>query len=151
MNGAAALAPQMASPDELPEAYAHFVAVTHTVTRRLEPRLHEMVRLRASQINGCADAIDMHARQARTAGESEQRLHLLPCWRHAPLFTTAERAALELCEAMALGPGDVPEHVYRRAADQFEPDQLTALIFAIATTNAWSELTRAIEMRSADR
>ena len=83
-------------------AYGDLVRLGRTVSAELDPRLHELVKIRASQINGCAFCLDMHARDARAAGESEQRLVVLSAWRDAPFFSPAERAALALTEAVTL-------------------------------------------------
>jgi AhpD family alkylhydroperoxidase len=107
----------------------------------LEPPLLELVRLRASQINGCAYCVDMHSRDARTGGESEQRVHTLPVWRETPFFTARERAALELTEAgTRLSEGPVSDEVFARAAEHFSEVELAELIWAIAVINAWNRL-----------
>jgi AhpD family alkylhydroperoxidase len=107
----------------------------------LEGGLHELIRLRASQINGCAFCIDMHWKDARVAGESEERLYSLDAWRESPLYNARERAALELCEAMTLvAESQVPDRVWDRAAAHFGPDELAQLVFAITAINAWNRL-----------
>lgn len=107
----------------------------------LEPALLELVRARASQLNGCAYCVDLHSRDARTGGESERRLFLLPVWRETPLFTDRERAALELTEAATrLTDGPVTDEVYARAAAQFTETELAELIWTIAVINAWNRL-----------
>src|SRR3954463_10223420 len=90
----------------------------------LEKTLLHMVKLRASQINGCAFCIDMHWKDARATGESEERLYSLDAWRQSPLYDERERAALELCEAMTLVTGGhVPDDVWHRAAAAFGEDE----------------------------
>jgi AhpD family alkylhydroperoxidase len=107
----------------------------------LEPSLLELVRARASQINGCAYCVDMHNRDAREAGESERRLFALPVWRETPFFTARERAALELTEAVTrLSQGPVPDAVYEAAAGEFTDVELAELIWAITVINAWNRL-----------
>ena len=107
----------------------------------LEAPLLELVRLRASQINGCAYCVDMHSRDARTGGESEQRVNALPVWRETPFFTPRERAALELAEAgTRLSEGPVSDEVFARAAEQFSEVELAELIWAITVINAWNRL-----------
>jgi AhpD family alkylhydroperoxidase len=107
----------------------------------LDPGLCDLVKLRASQINGCAFCIDMHWKDARAAGESEERLYSLDAWRESPLYSTRERAALELCEAMTLiAHGHVPDEVWERARSAFEEEQLGQLVFAITAINAWNRL-----------
>ncbi|MEU3741194.1 MULTISPECIES: carboxymuconolactone decarboxylase family protein [unclassified Streptomyces] len=107
----------------------------------LEPALLELVRARVSQLNGCAYCVDMHTRDARTGGESEQRLYALPVWRETPFFTDRERAALELAEAATrLTDGPVTDEVYDRAAGEFTEVELAELIWTITVINAWNRL-----------
>ena len=107
----------------------------------LEAPLLELVRLRASQLNGCAYCVDMHSRDARTGGESEQRLYALPVWRETPFFTARERAALELTEAATrLTDGEVSDEVFGRAMAQFSEVELAELIWVIAVINTWNRL-----------
>ena len=107
----------------------------------LERPLLELVKLRASQINGCAYCIDMHTKDARALGETEQRLYLLNAWRESPVYTERERAALEWTEAVTLvAATNVPDDVYEVAARQFKPDELANLTLAIATINSWNRL-----------
>jgi AhpD family alkylhydroperoxidase len=107
----------------------------------IDPRLRELVRVRASQINGCAYCIDMHTKDARAIGETEQRLYALPAWRETPFFNDHERAALALTEEVTLmAERNVPEEVFDAAAAQFSPDELAALIGLIVTINAWNAI-----------
>jgi AhpD family alkylhydroperoxidase len=107
----------------------------------LETSLLELVRTRASQLNGCAYCVDMHSRDARDGGESERRLYALPVWREAPLFTPRERAALELTEAATrLTDGHVSDEVFAQAAGEFTNVELAELIWTIAVINAWNRL-----------
>jgi AhpD family alkylhydroperoxidase len=106
----------------------------------LEPSLHELVKVRASQINGCAYCLDMHTKVARSAGETEERLYGLAAWRDAPWYTERERAALALTEAATLVADGVPNEAVVAAAEHFEPDELVALLYAIVTINAWNRL-----------
>lgn len=107
----------------------------------VEDSLLELVRARASQLNGCAYCVDTHAKDARAGGESERRLYALPVWRETPLFTARERAALELTEAATrLTEGPVGDDVFARAAAQFEEKELAELIWAITVINAWNRL-----------
>jgi AhpD family alkylhydroperoxidase len=107
----------------------------------LEAPLLELVRLRASQLNGCAYCVDMHSRDARTGGETEQRLYALPVWRETPFFTARERAAFELTEAATrLTDGGVSDEVFDRAAAQFTEVELAELIWVITVINAWNRL-----------
>jgi AhpD family alkylhydroperoxidase len=107
----------------------------------IETSLLELVRLRASQLNGCAYCVDMHSRDAREAGETEQRLYAVPVWRETPLFSDRERAALELTEsATRLTEGGVSDEVWARATKHFDDVQLAELIWVITVINAWNRL-----------
>ncbi len=106
-----------------------------------QPRLANLVKVRASQINGCAFCVDMHWKDARALGETEERLYSLDAWRESPLYEQRERAALELCEAMTLiSDGHVPDPVWDVAAEAFEEEELAQLVFAITSINAWNRL-----------
>jgi len=107
----------------------------------LESSLLELVRARASQLNGCAYCVDTHCADARTGGESERRLYALPVWRETPFFTARERAALELTEAATrLTDGHVSEEVFARASAAFGDQELAELIWTITVINAWNRL-----------
>jgi AhpD family alkylhydroperoxidase len=104
-------------------------------------RLRELVRIRASQINGCAYCIDMHAKDARAIGETEQRIFALPAWRETPFFTDRERAALRFAESVTLVAADhVPSEEYDRVAEHFSPDEIGALVSLIVAINAWNAI-----------
>ena len=105
----------------------------------LEPLLRELVKLRASQINGCAYCVDMHSLDARALGETEQRLYALPVWQETPFFTERERAALLWTEKLTLISVDhVPDEVYEQVRQYFTEEELANLTLAIATINAWN-------------
>jgi AhpD family alkylhydroperoxidase len=107
----------------------------------IEPPLLELVKLRASQINGCAYCIDMHSKDARAAGETEQRLYALSAWEETPFFTDRERAALALTEAVTrIADTHAPIEVVDEAAAHFERDELGKLLWAIIEINAWNRL-----------
>jgi AhpD family alkylhydroperoxidase len=107
----------------------------------LDPSLRELVRVRASQINGCAYCIDMHTKDARAIGETEQRLYALSAWPEAPFFTERERAALAFTESVTLLAADhVPDEAYESVAAQFTPDEVAALVGLIVTINAWNRI-----------
>jgi len=107
-----------------------------------DPRLRELVRIRASQINGCAYCIDMHAKDARAGGETEQRLYALPAWRETSFFSASERAALAFTEAVTLVAVDhVPAESYAAVAEHFSPDEIGALISLIVVINAWNAVS----------
>ena len=106
---------------------------------RIDPVLRELVKLRASILNGCAYCIDMHTKDARNAGESEQRLYAVAAWHEAPFFSERERAALALTDAVTLiAETHVPATVYDEAARQFDSEELAHLIWQIAAINAWN-------------
>ena len=103
--------------------------------------LRELVRLRASQLNGCAWCVDQHSRDAYDGGEDPRRIHALAVWRETPFFDSRERAALALTEAMTLLPANgVPDDVYEDAAREFSPEELGNLIGAIVAINAWNRV-----------
>ena len=107
-----------------------------------DARLRELVRVRASQINGCAYCIDMHTKDARAIGETEQRLYALPAWRETPYFSERERAALAFTESVTLlAAGHVPVSDYDAVAAQFSPDEVAALVSLIVTINAWNAIS----------
>src|SRR5437660_2691862 len=113
----------------------------------LERSLLDLVLIRASQINGCAYCLDMHSKDARAAGETEQRLYGLDAWREAPYYTERERAALEWTEALTLvAEGHVPDDVYERARGQFSEKELVELGMIAVAINGWNRL--AIAFRS---
>jgi AhpD family alkylhydroperoxidase len=106
-----------------------------------DPRLRELVRIRASQLNGCAYCIDMHTKDARAIGETEQRLYGLAAWAETPYLTARERAALAFTEAVTLLAVDhVPDSAYAAVAAQFSPDEVAALLSLIVTINAWNAI-----------
>jgi AhpD family alkylhydroperoxidase len=104
----------------------------------LEKSLIELVKTRASQINGCAFCINMHTADARKQGETEQRLYLLNAWRESPLYTDRERAALAWTEALTLLAGGVGDEVYAQASAEFSEKELAYLTSAIASINVWN-------------
>jgi AhpD family alkylhydroperoxidase len=113
----------------------------------LEASLLELVKMRASQINGCAYCLDMHSKDARAAGESEQRLYVLDAWREAPFYTDRERAALAWTEGVTLiSDGGISDELFTTARAQFSEQELVALTMAIITINGWNRL--AISFRS---
>ncbi len=127
----------------LPEGLRVMNALDHySQNCGLEPSLLDLIKLRASQINGCAYCIDMHTKDARTGGETEQRLYSLSVWREAPFYTDRERAALVFTEAVTLIANQrVPEEVYEQARKQFSEEEMVKLMIAIVTINAWNRFT----------
>ncbi len=107
----------------------------------LEPSLLELVKMRASQINGCAYCLDMHSKDARAAGETEQRLYTLDAWREAPFYTERERAALDWTEAVTrVADSHVPDAVYDRVKQHFNERELIDLTLAVVAINTWNRL-----------
>jgi AhpD family alkylhydroperoxidase len=123
------------------KALAH---LDNAATRQLDQvnfdhRLRELVRIRASQLNGCAYCIDMHSKDARAAGETEQRIYALPAWREAPFFTARERAALAFTESVTLqAQTHVPAEAYAEVAAEYSPDEIAALVSLLVAINAWN-------------
>jgi AhpD family alkylhydroperoxidase len=107
----------------------------------LEPTLRELVKTRASQMNGCAYCIDMHTKDARAQGETEQRLYALNAWRETPFYTDRERAALEWTEQLTLIAGkDVPDDLYARVREHFSEEEIVNLTLAVVQINGWNRL-----------
>lgn len=107
----------------------------------LEPHLLELVKLRASQINGCAYCLDMHSKDARARGEDEQRLHVLAAWQEAPFYSPRERAALTWCEALTLLPQTAaPDEAFAEVKEHFSDEEIAALTFQIVAINGWNRL-----------
>jgi AhpD family alkylhydroperoxidase len=118
-------------------------ALSKAISRARVPISHELLHLRASQINGCSVCVDMHAKAARRAGESEERLFAVGAWRDAPYFSDAERAALALTEALtrlAERAEPVSDPIWDAAAEHFDEEQLGALVLSIAQINVWNRL-----------
>jgi AhpD family alkylhydroperoxidase len=112
------------------------------VASKLEPALFELVKIRASQLNGCAYCIDMHTKDARRAGETEQRIYALNAWRETPFFSDRERAALEWTEALTrLADSRVSDDLFERVRRQFDEAELVALTFAVIVINGWNRLS----------
>src|SRR5262245_30320543 len=116
-----------------------------------EDKLLDLVRMRASQINGCSYCLDMHSKDARANGETEQRLYGLNAWRETPYYSTRERAALEWTEALTLvSEAHVPDEVYERVREQFTEDELVHLSLAIVAINGWNRLNVAVRTVAGD-
>jgi AhpD family alkylhydroperoxidase len=126
-----------------PKGYQAMAALeSFVLSCGLERPLLELVKMRASQINGCAYCLDMHSKDARALGESEQRLYLLNAWREAPFYTERERAALEWTETLTqVAVNHVPDDVYETVAKQFSEEELANLTLAIAAINSWNRLS----------
>ncbi|MGH3532140.1 MAG: carboxymuconolactone decarboxylase family protein [Mycobacterium sp.] len=121
---------------------AVFVMESYVRNSGLDPRLYELVKIRASQLNGCAFCLDMHNRDARKGGEDQRRLDVLSAWREAPdLFTDAERAALAFAEAVTrIGEAGVPDSVWNDVAANFDEPGIVHLLMAVAVINVWNRL-----------
>ena len=126
----------------LPEASRAMVQLERVVeASMLDPKMRELIKLRASQINGCAYCVDMHTKDAHAMGEDAQRLHLVAVWREAPVFSARERAALAWTEALTLLPETgAPDDIYEDVAREFEPEEQVALTLAIVAINGWNRL-----------
>jgi AhpD family alkylhydroperoxidase len=111
-----------------------------TLHSGLEKSLLELVKVRASQINGCAYCLDMHTKDARALGESEQRIYMLNAWRESPFYSERERAALAWTEAVTLVTDGVPDSVFEEVRTQFNEQELVSLTWAITTINAWNRI-----------
>jgi AhpD family alkylhydroperoxidase len=140
--------PRMNPYQAAPEAMKALVALENYVqTCGLEASLIDLVKTRASQINGCAFCIHMHTRNARGRGETEERLYLLDAWHESPLYSERERAALAWTEALTLvSQTHVPDAVYDDVRRQFADEELVKLTLLVATINAWNRI--AISFRS---
>jgi AhpD family alkylhydroperoxidase len=127
----------------VPDAMKALQSLGDLTKNGLPEKLLELVHLRASQINGCSVCVDMHAKAARKAGESEERLYAVGAWRETPYFSDAERAALALTEALcrlADRTDPVPDELWDAVAEHFDETQLGALVLDIATVNLWNRL-----------
>src|SRR6202041_2097251 len=122
----------------------HAMLALETSVRKfstIEPSLLELVKMRASQINGCAYCLDMHSKDARAEGETEQRLYALNAWRETPFFTDRERAALYWTEALTLiTDGHVPDSVFQEVRQHFSEEEIVNLSLAIVAINGWNRL-----------
>jgi AhpD family alkylhydroperoxidase len=131
------------------EAYRAMIALDDAI--ELDPRLGELVRLRASILNGCAYCVDMHSKDARAAGESEMKLHAVAVWPEAPFFDERERAALALTEQLTrMTSHEARDRSRHEAEARFDEDELAALIFVIATINAWNVIGVGGRMQAGD-
>jgi AhpD family alkylhydroperoxidase len=126
----------------VPEASRALDALDKVVRKTaVDPGLLDLIRLRVSQINGCAYCVDTHSRDALAAGETERRVFAIPVWRDTPFFTARERAALELAEAMTrLADRPVSDEIVARVADYFSPSETSELMWVITVINAWNRL-----------
>ncbi|MFJ4666829.1 carboxymuconolactone decarboxylase family protein [Kitasatospora purpeofusca] len=125
-----------------PKVFRAMIALDAAARAGLDPALVELVQVRSSQLNGCAYCLDMHVKDARKAGESDERIYLLPVWREAPeeVYSERERAALALAEEITRVGDGVSDAVYQRAAELFPEPELAQLISLCFTINAWNRI-----------
>jgi AhpD family alkylhydroperoxidase len=147
MNAPATNVPVRLDFDEHAAGFARAMAhLDRAATKELDnvdfdPKLRELVRIRASQLNGCAYCVDMHTKDARAIGETEQRIYALPVWQETPFFTPRERAALAFTEEVTrLASTHVPNEAYQAVAAEYSPAEVGALLSLIVTINAWNTI-----------
>ncbi|HEX2319079.1 MAG TPA: carboxymuconolactone decarboxylase family protein [Streptosporangiaceae bacterium] len=147
MNAPATNVPVRLDFDEHAAGFARAMAhLDRAATKELDnvdfdPKLRELVRIRASQLNGCAYCVDMHTKDARAIGETEQRIYALPVWQETPFFTPRERAALAFTEEVTqLASTHVPDEAYQAVAAEYSPAEVGPLLSLIVTINAWNTI-----------
>lgn len=124
-----------------PAAYKAMAGMeAYLAATRISPLHHDLIRIRASQINGCSYCIDLHTKSARALGETEQRIYALSVWEETPFFSEEEKAILALTEEVTLIHNRVSDEVYERAAKLFDEEYLAQIIMAIITINAWNRI-----------
>jgi AhpD family alkylhydroperoxidase len=139
MTATPTITPRLSARRLAPDVYRAMVAFDDAID--FDPPLRDLVKIRASQLNGCAYCLDMHTRDVRERGEDERRLATLAGWHEAPFFTERERAAFALTDAVTrLGEHGVSDEVWARAAAHFEPAELAQLLWAIVAINAWNRI-----------
>ena len=136
--------PRLNMRELAPDVYQAMIALDRSIT--LDPVLRELVKMRASYLNGCAYCVDMHSQVARKHGETEQRLYAVAVWQEAPFFTGRERAALALTDAVTKIEGRVPREIWDQAGKHFGPEELAQLVWAIVAINSWNRM--AVTVRS---
>lgn len=126
-----------------PKSYSILLTLeAHIRELGIEGKLFQLIKIRASQINGCAFCINMHTKDARKEGETEQRIYMLNAWKEAPYFTDAEKAALAVVEAVTLiSQNHLPDDVYDNALKYFSEQQLAAILMAIVAINSWNRIS----------
>ena len=140
------------SNDTAMKAVKYLVSAGKAAAGSLPPATQELVKIRASQINGCGVCLDMHAKDAAHAGETSVRLNLVAAWREATVFTEPERAALELAEqgTRIADGGSVTDEVWANAAKHYDDDQLAAIVSQIAVINAFNRLNVIVQRPAGD-
>jgi AhpD family alkylhydroperoxidase len=128
-----------------PDSYKAMIRLGNSL--KIDPKLRDLVYLRASQINGCAYCVDSHSRDARKGGETERRVYAVAAWRESPFFNERERAAFAVCDALThLPDAGLPEDVYEAAREHFDDEELAQLIFACIVVNAWNRVAVSTHM-----
>jgi AhpD family alkylhydroperoxidase len=129
-------------PQQSPELFRKFMEFSLALKDSvIEPAIHDLVQIRASQLNGCAFCVDMHVKEATIHGERALRLHHVAIWRESTLFAPRERAALAWAEALTRLPeGGVPDELYERVRGQFSEKELSDLTFSVMAINAWNRI-----------
>lgn len=141
--------PRIVIPQVAPEAYQALMNLEKYIsTTSLTPTHKELIKIRASQINGCAFCINMHTADARKQGETEQRIYLTSAWREADVYTEEEKAILALTEQVTLIGNHVTDEVYENAATLFDDKYLAEIILAIITINSWNRLAITTGLRA---
>ncbi|MUT64590.1 carboxymuconolactone decarboxylase family protein [Paenibacillus sp. NEAU-GSW1] len=131
----------------IPGGYKAMLGLENYIQASVDKNLLGLIKLRASQVNGCGFCLDMHTKHARKLGETEQRIYLLNGWREVPIYTDKERAVLALTEAITLvTDGHVPDEVYEEAVRHFEQTELADIIMAIVTINSWNRIAISARM-----
>ncbi|WP_172252127.1 carboxymuconolactone decarboxylase family protein [Saccharibacillus deserti] len=139
---------RMNMQQELPDLYGKMLELETAIAQTgLDKTIAELVKIRASQLNGCAFCLNMHTQDARRLGETEQRIHILPAWREAPFFSGEERAALALTEAVTrLEAHGVPDEIYEESIIRFGKSGTAALIMALVAINGWNRIAIATRL-----
>lgn len=141
--------PRIDIPTVAPEAYQALVNLEGYISKTSLTQTHkELIKIRASQINGCAFCINMHTADARKYGETEQRIYLISAWREADIYTEEEKAILALTEEVTLISNHVSEEVYQNAASLFDEKYLAEIILAIITINSWNRFAITTGLRA---
>lgn len=133
--------PRLDAAKVAPEGYQAVLGLEEYASKHVDPTTYELIKLRASILNGCSFCTDMHSRDALKAGESVQRLFGVAAWHEAPFYTPRERTALALTdEVTRLGPGGVSDEVWDQASAHWSEEEMANLLIAIATINVWNRL-----------
>jgi AhpD family alkylhydroperoxidase len=141
--------PRIVIPTVAPAAYEALMNLEkYNATTSVTPIQKELIKIRASQINGCAFCINMHTADARKYGETEKRIYLISAWREADVFTEEEKAILALTEQITMITNHVSDEVYQNAARLFDDKYLAEIILIIITINSWNRLAIATGMRA---